>query len=155
MFHKVKAVNPLPDYRFSVQFVEGVTKIYDIKPLFDKWPSFRALKESPELFSEVQVDAGGYGVIWNDDLDLSCDELFENGETVKTPFDGLIAFTDATQLWGLNESTLRKAISYGKLVNGVDACKYGKQWVISMDAMKREYGQPKSDVRSKRALCSR
>ena len=76
---------------------------------------------------------GGYGIIWNDELDLSCDELFANGETIKTPFDGLMAFTDATELWGLNESTLRKAISYGKLINGVDACKYGKQWVISAE----------------------
>lgn len=55
----------------------------------------------------------------------------------------MIAFTDATKLWGLNESTLRKAISYGKLIIGVDACKYGKQWVISTKAMKREYGNPK------------
>ena len=55
-----------------------------------------------------------------------------------------MAFTDATQLWGLNESTLRKAIAYGKLVNGVDACKYGKQWVISTEAMHREYGEPKA-----------
>lgn len=143
MFHKVKAVNALPDYRLSVQFAEGVTKIYDIKPLFAKWAAFRALKRAPELFSGVEVDVGGYGIIWNDDLDLSCDELFENGETVKTPFDGIMAFTDATQLWGLNESTLRKAIAYGKLVNGVDACKYGKQWVVSVEAMKREYGEPK------------
>ena len=142
MFHKVKAVNALPDYRLSVQFAEGVTKIYDVKPLFSKWLPFKALENAPELFSSVEVDTGGYGIVWNDDLDLSCDELFENGETVKTPFDGLMAFTDATQLWGLNESTLRKAIAYGKLVNGVDACKYGKQWVISMEAMKREYGQP-------------
>jgi hypothetical protein len=142
MFHKVKAVNALPDYRLSVQFAEGVTKIYDVKPLFSKWLPFKALENAPELFSSVEVDTGGYGIIWNDDLDLSCDELFENGETIKTPFDGLMAFTDATQLWGLNESTLRKAIAYGKLVNGVDACKYGKQWVISMEAMKREYGQP-------------
>ena len=77
-------------------------------------------------------------------LNIIGDELFENGKTVKTPFDGLMAFTDATQLWGLNESTLRKAITYGKLVNGVDACKYGKQWVISTEAMKREYGLPKA-----------
>ena len=146
MFHKVKAVNALPDYRLSVQFAEGVTKIYDVKPLFAKWKPFKALENAPELFSGVEVDKGGYGIIWNDDLDLSCDELFENGEVVKTPFDGLMAFTDATQLWGLNESTLRKAIAYGKLVNGVDACKYGKQWVISMDAMKREYGQPKANT---------
>ena len=57
-----------------------------------------------------------------------------------------MAFTDATQLWGLNESTLRKANSYGKLVNGVDACKYGKQWVISEEAMRREYGEPARDA---------
>ena len=43
---------------------------------------------------------------------------------------------------GLNESTLRKAITYGKLVNGIDVCKFGKQWVVSTEAMKREYGEP-------------
>ena len=145
MFHKVKAVNALPDCCLSVQFAEGVTKIYDVKPLFDKWEAFRRLQESPELFSTVEVDEGGYGVVWNDDLDLSCDELYANGETVETPFDGLMAFTDATKLWGLNESTLRKAISYGKLVNGVDACKFGRQWVISEKAMRREYGEPKCE----------
>ena len=66
---------------------------------------------------------------WNkgdDDLDLSCDELYANGETVEPPFDGLMAFTDATKLWELNESTLRKTISYGKLVSGVEACKFCK-----------------------------
>ena len=147
MFHKIKAVSALPDFRLSVQFSEGVTKIYDVKPLIEKWAMFKTFKKKPELFFGVTVDVGGYGVIWNDDVDISCDELYENGRTVKTPFDGLMAFTDATQLWGLNESTLRKAISYGKLVNGVDACKYGKQWVISAEAMMREYGQPKSDIK--------
>ena len=144
MFHKVKAVHVIPDYRLSVQFAEGITKIYDLKPLFDKWQVFNELKNDQELLYGVEVDTGGYGIVWNDDIDLSCDELYENGETVKTPFDDLMAFTDATELWGLNESTLRKAISYGKLVNGIDACKYGKQWVISIAAMKREYGSPKA-----------
>ena len=75
-----------------------------------------------------------------DELDLSCDELWEHGTAVATPFDGLLALSDATELWGLSESALRKAISYGKLVNGVDVCKFGKQWVVSIDAMNREYG---------------
>ena len=143
MFHKVKAVTPMLHYRLMVQFAEGVTKEYDVEPLFDRWEPFTALRESDELFDEVKVDVGGYGVVWNDEIDLSCDELFENGVEVKTPFDGLMAFTDATQIWGLNESTLRKAISYGRLLNGVDVCKYGKQWVISAEAMYREYGLPK------------
>ncbi len=139
MFHKIKNVSPLPEYKLSVQFAEGVTKIYDVKPLFEKIPIFKSL-ESNNDFGNVYVDVGGYGIIWNDELDLSCDELWENGVEVETPFDGLIAFSDATELWGLNESTLRKAISYGKLINGVDVCKFGKQWVVSIEAMKREYG---------------
>ena len=139
MFHKIKNVSALPEYKLSVQFSEGVTKIYDVKPLFDRLPAFRSLENNND-FGGVYVDVGGYGIIWNDELDLSCDELWDNGVTVETPFDGLIAFSDATELWGLNESTLRKAISYGKLVNGVDVCKFGKQWVVSIDAMKREYG---------------
>lgn len=143
MFHKVKAVNALENYRLSVQFAEGITKIYNVSQLFDKWEVFRYLKDNPSLFSNVQVDVSGYGIIWNDELDISCDELYANGEIIKTPFDGLMSFNDATTLWGLNESTLRKAITYGKLVNGVDVCKFGKQWIISMDAMKREYGEPK------------
>lgn len=140
MFHKVKNVFPLPEFKLSVQFAEGATKIYDVKPLFDKIPAFAELKNDPEEFSCVTVDIGGYGIIWNDDLDLSCDELWKNGVKTETPFDGLIALSDATELWGLNESTLRKAIAYGKLVNGVDVCKFGKQWVVSIDAMQREYG---------------
>ena len=140
MFHKVKNVYALPEYKLSVQFSEGITKIYDVKPLFEKIPSFAKLKENCAEFNCVSVDVGGYGIVWDDDLDLSCDELWENGEQVDTPFDGLMAFSDATELWGLNESTLRKAVTYGKLVNGVDVCKFGKQWVVSVEAMKREYG---------------
>ena len=142
MFHKMRAVHTLSDYRLYIQFSEGLTKIYDAKPLFTKWAAFKRLENEPELFNDVAVDTGGYGIVWNDELDLSCDELYENGKTIKIPFDGLIAMSDATLLWGLHESTLRKAIAYGKLVNGIDACKYGKQWVISAEAMKREYGQP-------------
>ncbi len=142
MFHKIKNVSPLPEYCLSVQFAEGCTKIYDMKPLFEQIPFFAELKD-PRLFSEVIVDVGGHGIIWNDDLDLSCDELWENGTLVETPFDGLMAFSDATELWALNESTLRKAISYGKLIEGVDVCKFGKQWVVSMKSMRREYGEPR------------
>ena len=143
MFHKIKSVTPLSDYILSVQFSEGITKHYDLKPLFDKYPMFIPLKQHLDLYYSASVDVGGYGVIWNDEIDIACDELFFNGETVKTPFDGLIAFSDATLIWGLNESTLRKAISYGKLINGQDVCKFGKQWVISAEAMRREYGTPK------------
>ena len=141
MFHKVKSVSPLPDFVLSIQFSEGVTKLYDVKPLIERIAAFKIL-ESPDLFACVETDIGGYGIVWNDELDLSCDELYEHGVTVQTAFDGLMAFSDATALWGLNESTLRKAVAYGKLRNGIDVCKFGKQWIVSVEAMKREYGNP-------------
>lgn len=143
MFHKIKCVTPMPDYILTVQFSEGVTKRYNLNPLIEKYPMFSPLKEHLELYYSAVVDVGGYGVIWNDNIDIACDELYFNGEVIDTPFDGLIALSDATELWGLNESTLRKAISYGKLINGQDVCKFGKQWVISSKAMNREYGFPK------------
>lgn len=146
MFHKVKSVRPMDDFVLLVSFSEGVTKTYDVKPLFSKWLVFNELKNN-HLFEEASVDQGGYGVSWNDDIDLSCDELFYEGKEIKTPFDGLIAFTEACQLWNLNESTLRKAVSYGKLIDGIDVSKYGKQWVVTMKAMEREYGPLPVDKR--------
>lgn len=113
-----------------------------MKPLFEQIPLFAELKD-PCLFSDVTVDVGDHAIVWNDDLKLSYDELWENGVEVETPFDGLMAFSDATALWALNKSTLRKAITYGKFVNGVDVCKFDKQWVVSITAMRREYGRPR------------
>ena len=141
MFHKVNDVSPMEDYKLSVHFWDGTTKIYNLDPLFNKWPVFKDLKTGKVDYYDISVAAGGYGIIWNDELDLSCDELWENGETVLTPFDGIISFADAAAIWNLNESTLRKAVAHGRLVRGIDVCKYGKQWLISMSAMEREYGK--------------
>ncbi len=143
MFHKVKEICPLPDRKLNVLFADGTTKTYDVEPLLGRFEAFRAL-EDDALFAGVEVDVGGCGIVWNDDIDLSCDELWEHGITQETPFDGLMSFADATELWGLSESTLRKAVSYGKIVSGVDARKYGKQWVVTKAAMEREYGDPVS-----------
>ena len=141
MFHKVKEVYPLPDLKLSVAFANGTTKQYDVKPLLERFPAFIALQDEA-LFNSVEVDTGGYGIVWNDEIDLSCDELWEHGIFQETPFDDLMSFSDASELWGLSESTLRKAISYGKIVSGTDARKYGKQWIITREAMEREYGNP-------------
>ena len=141
-FHKVKTASALSDMRLSIQFANGVTKLYDVKVCEERLSTFGELG-SPRLFETVTVNQDGDAVIWGNDLELSCDELWDKGVEVNTPFDGLMAFSDASELWGLSESTLRKAVSYGKIVAGVDARKYGKQWIITYEAMVREYGEPK------------
>lgn len=140
-FHKIKEVSALPNMHLIVRFANGVTKDYDVAPLLSRFEPFQALRQS-EVFLNARVDVGGYGVVWNDDIDLSCDELWDNGVELETSFDGLMSFANASELWGLSESALRKAVSYGKIVPGVDARKYGKQWIVTRDAMQREYGDP-------------
>lgn len=82
MFHKVKSVVALPDYMLLVTFEDNVVKYYDIKPLFEKWIEFKNLENIKGLFEQVKVDIGGYGISWNDEIDLSCEELWING-TIK------------------------------------------------------------------------
>lgn len=80
MFHKVKTVKALPEMELLITFTDDTNKKYDVKPLLDKWPAFQQLS-LPGLFNNVQVDAGGYGISWNDDIDLSAEELWHNGIT--------------------------------------------------------------------------
>ena len=79
MFYKVQDVKPLEKYKLLVTFQNGEIKEYDVKPLFDKWQAFKDLAYINGLFQQVKVDVGGYGISWNDDIDLSCDELYYNG----------------------------------------------------------------------------
>ena len=145
MFYKVKKVKPLENYELLVNFVIGVTKKYKVKPLIKKYDMFKKL-EDISLFNKVYTDKSGYAVMWTEDIDISCNELWNNGELVNTPFDNLISFKDATDLWGLNESTLRKNISYGRLNEGTDVMKFGKQWIITKEAMIRLYGKVKTEL---------
>ncbi|HAL73840.1 MAG TPA: hypothetical protein DCM45_01955 [Clostridiales bacterium] len=81
MFRKIHVVKPLPDKSLLLWFAGGEIKLYNVKPLMDKFVPFLALQDE-QLFRLVKVDAGGYGISWNDDIDLACNELWENGVTV-------------------------------------------------------------------------
>jgi hypothetical protein len=85
MFYKVSAVKPLSEYRLWVQFLNGEQKEYDVKPLFEKWAAFQTLSRVSGLFEQVHVDAGGYGIRWNDDIDLSCNELYNEAKKESRP----------------------------------------------------------------------
>ena len=143
MFHKINSISATKDFRLIAHFWSGETKIYDMESIFKRWAIFRKLKDKPEDFFEVKVDEGGYGVSWSDDLDLSAEEIWANGEMIYTNFDHIVSFGDAAQIWKLDESTLRKAVANGRFVVGVEVCKYGKQWLVTMEAMREKYGKPK------------
>lgn len=79
MTHRIIQVETLEKYLLKAVFQNGVEKQYDMCQLFPAIPQFEVLKMEHGLFEKVRVDVGGYGISWNDELDLSADEIWENG----------------------------------------------------------------------------
>ncbi len=79
MFYRVKSVEPLDNFILLINFENGSKKYYDVKTLFNKFSAFKDLLNISGLFNQVKVDIGGYGILWNDNIDLSCNELWNNG----------------------------------------------------------------------------
>ena len=82
MFHKISNVKPLQNMLLFVEFRDGTEVIYNAEKLPAVNELFNDLKNN-EIFSQVKVDIGGYGISWNDDLDLAGEEIWENGTVIK------------------------------------------------------------------------
>ncbi len=78
-FKKARKVYPLDGMVIGVLFEDGVFKKYDLEPLAAKWPVFNALRYR-KLFESARVDAGGYGIVWNEDIDIAAEEVYFNGQ---------------------------------------------------------------------------
>ena len=61
----------------DLYFFDCTVKRYDVLSLANKFPQLNALKDR-NLFLKGRL-FGWSGVIWNDDLDLSADGLYEKG----------------------------------------------------------------------------
>ena len=82
MFHKAVSASFLPGTLVEVRFQDGKVKQYDISVLFSKYPQLKAL-ENEKLFKSGKL-IGHYGIIWNEDLDLEAETVYEEGKTVRT-----------------------------------------------------------------------
>lgn len=77
-YPKILSVTPIEGYQLQVTFRNHETKVYDCGDVLNQ-PAFAVLRD-PAMFRAVEVDAGGYGVRWNDELDLSEAELWLHGQ---------------------------------------------------------------------------
>lgn len=82
MFYKIKKIETLDNFKLLVTFCNDEAKLYDVGILLNKYHNFKVLSDITGLFEQVQVDAGGYGISWNNELDISCNELYFNGITI-------------------------------------------------------------------------
>lgn len=82
MFYRIKEIKTIDNYKLLVTFFNNEVKEYNAGLLFAKNHNFTVLSNINGLFEQVKVDAGGYGISWNDNLDLSCNELYFNSISI-------------------------------------------------------------------------
>ena len=80
MFHKASKLNFGKGTILRVTFQDGAVMEYDVSVLYSKYPQLSALNDR-KLFTSGKL-VGGYGIIWNDDLDLEVETVYCDGALV-------------------------------------------------------------------------
>lgn len=81
MFHKAINLELKEGTSLELTFQTGEVKSYDMSVLFSKYPQLKALKNR-KLFLQGKL-IGFYGIMWNDDLDIEAETIYEDGTTVR------------------------------------------------------------------------
>lgn len=76
-YPKIRSVKALDNHLLLIEFNNHERRTYDAKPLLTI-DRFMPLK-NPAFFKNVTVDAGGYGIAWNNEIDISEYELWTKG----------------------------------------------------------------------------
>ena len=75
---KIKFAKAIDNHTLLIEFDNQQKKKYDITPLLQK-EMFFPLK-NPAIFKAVQVERGGYAIVWNNSIDISEYELWHHGQ---------------------------------------------------------------------------
>lgn len=120
---KVEDVLVLQDMQLLVFFRNGEIRKCSMKEYFEKHRKFRVLLMHPEYFEEVRVQAGGYGVCWNEEMVVSDEELYRSGEEIPLSMGdftrfverNLVGSAEAAGMLGCSRQNIEKLIDSGKL----------------------------------------
>ncbi|MDD3369046.1 MAG: DUF2442 domain-containing protein [Lachnospiraceae bacterium] len=104
MANLIQSVVPRKNYIVEAVFYDGSVKQFDMKSLFQSYPQFQEFQTNRGLFERVTVDAGGYGITWNDELDLSCEAIWDEGLLVEKLKESDLSHLLAYHLSSIRES---------------------------------------------------
>lgn len=82
MIPRIYSVKPMDGYVLRVVFDDGKIVLYDVNEDIDTLPGYDALKCTYGLFNQVQLDESRTCVIWNENIDLPSDTIYEYGKTL-------------------------------------------------------------------------
>ena len=80
MFYRATKVKFKEGTKLEVTFVDGCVKRYDMAEMFEVHPTLKQL-EDRKIFESGKLMT--YGIVWNEDLDIGTDTIYEEGRTVR------------------------------------------------------------------------
>lgn len=75
-------VSFLEDVTVELTYQDGKIIRYDMSQMFSKYPQLEELRRNRKLFESGHLDPGGYGIVWNDELDFDATSIYEDGVVV-------------------------------------------------------------------------
>lgn len=77
---KIEDIVPLQNYTLLVFFRDGIIKKCDIKEYFKKNKALETfLTINKDMFQYVQIQPGGYGIRWEENMSITDNELYDSG----------------------------------------------------------------------------
>ncbi len=77
---RIRYAEAMPEYQLLLLFENGTLGLYNLLPKLNN-PIYAPLKDEV-LFKALKIDGGGYGISWNEDIDLSEKECWENSKKI-------------------------------------------------------------------------
>lgn len=77
----ITKVNTKDNLILEVTFNDGTIKSYDCNQLISRFDWYEDLKNNG-LFHAAYIDCNGHGITWNEDIDVSECEIWDNGITL-------------------------------------------------------------------------
>ena len=81
MYNRIELVG-FKNNLIYAKFNDGKVVSYDIRDFSEELPILKKLEENPSLFENGRKAPGGCGIIFNDEIDIACEELYENGTLI-------------------------------------------------------------------------
>ncbi len=79
MHFRATSVRFLRDVTVELTFQDGKVVRFDMSTMFDKYPQLKQLKRNRALFENGHLDAGGFAIVWNEELDFDTTSIYCDG----------------------------------------------------------------------------
>ncbi len=120
---RVEDVISLGNNTLLVFFRDGTVRKCDLTDYFQEHDEFMVLMKKEEWFDRVQMETGGYGVIWDKNMRISDNALYSYGKKISLTMQDFEAFVaqrvinanEAAEILNCSRQNINDLIKRGKL----------------------------------------